>query len=129
MTKYHYVLRVDSAATSRATGRKLDDAIKVADAIACLADTDPLIAKYGRKKRLNMCINMYTQTMLTENAEIAGRKSEMRSRVKAHLGDAPLLGVKGRAMAWAIVYWPAAYRAARVVYDHAKHTGDKYKVE
>lgn len=129
VTKYRYILRPGSAATSAASIRKFDDVLQVADSIARLSADDPETAPLGRMKRLGLYISLYDQTLEKTNPEIAARKGMMRARVKAGLGDAALLPPRARLMAYAITLCPALYGPVRKAYDVLSGNKNKYKVD
>ncbi len=124
-TKYHYMIRKESATTSDFTLRKLNDIIKVAESVVTNYRGNIQLEKYALAKRLNLYISLYTQAALSKQNEIHDREPDLRCRINEYRLDMKHISVKYRLFANGIIYCPTVYLLIKRI--HARITGSNQR--
>mgnify|MGYP003310115407 CR=1 FL=1 len=129
---YHYVLRKNSASTSRLNEHKLRDPLSVLHILLDETAEDPACNAIIQRRTIYQLVSMSTLPLGDQKELILPARSEARRELRQRFWytiTSKTVGMRLKIMAlWAIV-WPWSYCVAHKLYARIRGTDTKYEVK
>lgn len=130
---YHYILRENSAATSKLSEKKLFDGITVRERILKIFENDEEMYCLALMGLLKHNINLYRMLVLSKAAKkFSGRKKEIKENIRKQFKKASELGIADKRTkldCFLIFYFPPLYKLLYKVYFAISKSDRKYEVK
>lgn len=130
-TKYHYILRKNSAATSKNNIKKMKDPVKVWEEILILVSGDPTLYEIALKRFLHVLVNniLYFEPNINEDIKKYQKvcKMKLREQLKNNRNVYLLKSLKIFFLLYGSSYFPFVMKNIKRIYNSFHK--NKYKLE